>query len=376
MAEPMYRQIADDLRGKIDSGEIAHGAQLPTEIELMDEYSASRNTVRDAIKLLTTRGMVEPRPGQGTFVVQKINPFVTTLTGDPESGQGGGEGRIYVAEVEAGRRSPTVSDPRVEVQRANEAIADALRIKEGDQVVGRHYQRFIDGIPFSLQTSFYPMSLVLQGATRLIEATDIPEGTVVYLVRSARRQAGRLPRLDPGTAAGRSGGHVLPDPGRRPDPGLRDLPHRLRREWRPDPAHDHRLSGGSEPAADQRRRCPTTRERRHHEWRGVGGQGRGHPLRARLNAVTTLASAPAGSPSSPSIHPPLRSHPRYSTQGSANCGAMTETLRIRRATVDDMETIVAISSTMRAHGCPARAPTSGPDPGPTRQHATRGCFVT
>jgi GntR family transcriptional regulator len=181
MAEPMYRQIADDLRGKIDSGEIAHGAQLPTEIELMDAYSASRNTVRDAIKLLTTRGMVEPRPGQGTFVVEKINPFVTTLTGDPESGQGGGEGRIYIAEVEAGRRSPAVSDPRVEVQRANEAIADALRIKEGDQVVGRHYQRFIDGVPFSLQTSFYPMSLVLRGATRLIEATDIPEGTVVYL---------------------------------------------------------------------------------------------------------------------------------------------------------------------------------------------------
>jgi len=59
MAEPMYRQIADDLRGKIDSGEIPHGAQLPTEIELMDAYSASRNTVRDAIKLLTTRGMVE-----------------------------------------------------------------------------------------------------------------------------------------------------------------------------------------------------------------------------------------------------------------------------------------------------------------------------
>ena len=267
MAEPMYRQIADDLRGKIDSGEIAHGAQLPTEIELMDAYSASRNTVRDAIKLLTTRGMVEPRPGQGTFVVEKINPFVTTLTGDPESGQGGGEGRIYIAEVEAGRRSPAVSDPRVEVQRANEAIADALRIKEGDQVVGRHYQRFIDGVPFSLQTSFYPMSLVLRGATRLIEATDIPEGTVVYLSdKLGVKQAG-YPRLDPGTATGRPGGPVLPDPGRRPDPGVRDLPHRLRREWRPDPAHDHHLPGGSEPATDQRRRCPNPRERRRHEWR-------------------------------------------------------------------------------------------------------------
>jgi GntR family transcriptional regulator len=181
MAEPMYRQIADDLRGKIDSGEIARGAQLPTEIELMDAYSASRNTVRDAIKLLTTRGMVEPRAGQGTFVVEKINPFVTTLTEDPETGRGGGEHGVYTAEVEAEGRAPTVSDPRVEVQRASESIADALRIKEGDQVVSRHYQRFIDGIPFSLQTSFYPMSLVQQGATRLIEATDIPEGTVVYL---------------------------------------------------------------------------------------------------------------------------------------------------------------------------------------------------
>ena len=181
MAEPMYRQIADDLRGKIDSGEIAHGAQLPTEIELMDEYSASRNTVRDAIKLLTTRGMVEPRPGQGTFVVEKINPFVTTLTGDPVKSQGGGEEDIYIAEVKAGGRTPTASDPRVEVQRASESIADALRIKEEDQVVSRHQQRFIDGIPFSLQTSFYPMSLVQRGATRLIEATNIPEGTVAYL---------------------------------------------------------------------------------------------------------------------------------------------------------------------------------------------------
>ena len=56
--------------------------------------------------------------------------------------------------------------------------------------------------------------------------------------------------------------------------------------------------------------------------------------------MTSLASAPAGSASSPSIHPTLRSHPRYSAQGSAKCGAMTETLRIRRATVDDMEAII------------------------------------
>ena len=183
MAEPLYRQIADDLRRRILSGELPEGDQqpLPSEIELMDHYEASRNTVRDAIKLLVTRGLVETRPGQGTFVIERINPFVTTLTGDPETGRGGGEGDVYIAEVEAGGRTPATSDPRVEIQRASAATADALRIEEGDQVVSRHYQRFIDGTPFSLQTSFYPMSLVPRGAARLIEATDIPEGTVAYL---------------------------------------------------------------------------------------------------------------------------------------------------------------------------------------------------
>jgi GntR family transcriptional regulator len=193
MPEPMYRQIAEDLRRRIESGELPEGAQrpLPSEIELMDRYEASRNTVRDAIKLLATRGLIETRPGQGTFVIEKINPFVTTLTGDPETGRGGGEQDVYIAEVEAGGRTPAVSDPRVEVQRAGAVMGDALRIKEGDQVVSRHQQRFIDGTPFSLQTSFYPMSLVQRGATRLIEATDIPEGTVAYLARTLGiKQAG------------------------------------------------------------------------------------------------------------------------------------------------------------------------------------------
>jgi GntR family transcriptional regulator len=57
MAEPKYQQIAEDLRRRIESGELPVAGQqtLPTEIELMEQYDASRNTVRDAIKLLTAR---------------------------------------------------------------------------------------------------------------------------------------------------------------------------------------------------------------------------------------------------------------------------------------------------------------------------------
>jgi GntR family transcriptional regulator len=177
----MYRQIADDLRAKIESGELAQGSQLATEIELREQYEASRNTVRDAIKWLVTLGLVETRPGQGTFVVEKINPFVTTLTDDPETGRGGGEEGVYLAEVRAFQRTPENSEPRVEIQKAERQVARSLRIEEGAQVVSRHQQRFIDNTPWSLQTSFYPMTLVQRGAVDLIQATDIEGGTVAYL---------------------------------------------------------------------------------------------------------------------------------------------------------------------------------------------------
>jgi GntR family transcriptional regulator len=194
VADPMYKQIAEDLRRQIESGDLPRGSQLPTELELREKYDASRNTVRDAVKWLITRGLVETRPGQGTFVVNKIIPFVTTLTGDPQTGFGGGEDDIYDLydmEVKAERREPQASAPRVEIQQANGALANELQVEEKSAIVSRHQQRLIDETPWSLQTSFYPMSFVERGALRLIQATDIEQGTVAYLAETLQiQQAG------------------------------------------------------------------------------------------------------------------------------------------------------------------------------------------
>lgn len=181
MPEPMYRQIADDLRRKIESGRYGPGEQLPTELELRELYgNASRNTVRDAIKSLTTRGLVETRPGHGTFVVETIAPFITAL--DIAQGFGVEEGSaVYASQVKARRRSARVSDPRVEIHKAVGVIAGELQLPVGEQIVSRHQERFIDETPWSLQTTFYPMSFVPRGAVRLIQAEDMPGGAVAYL---------------------------------------------------------------------------------------------------------------------------------------------------------------------------------------------------
>jgi GntR family transcriptional regulator len=173
----MYRQIAESLREQIESGKLKPGQQLPTELELREEYNASRNTVRDAIKWLMNLDLVETRPGQGTFVVQKIAPFATTLSGDP----GSGDGVIYQSQVSKEGRTPSSTAPQVEIQNAMSAVAVELRLSEGTQVVSRHEKRYIDGTPWSMQTSFYPLGFALQGADRLLRADNIEEGAVHYL---------------------------------------------------------------------------------------------------------------------------------------------------------------------------------------------------
>jgi GntR family transcriptional regulator len=181
--EPKYRQIAGRLRESIESGEYPPGSQLPTEIELQDIYEASRNTIRGAIELLASRGLIETRAGSGTYVVEKFDMFMTTLSGDwqTESGLGGGEGTAAFREVRDRDRVPRVETPRIEIQRATGNVASRLRVEPGTQVISRHQQRYIDDQPWSLQTSFYPMDLLKQGADRLLDAEDIPEGTVKYL---------------------------------------------------------------------------------------------------------------------------------------------------------------------------------------------------
>jgi GntR family transcriptional regulator len=188
--QPKYRLIVDDLRRSIESGEIAPGRQLPTEPELMKRYGSSRNTIRDAIKRLTARWLVETRAGQGTFVTKRIRPFVTTLTGDPATA-GGGEGVNFTKEVEARGRRPAIADPEVKMEKATQKVADELRIALGAKVVRRNQSREIDGFPASLQTSYYPWTLVERGADKLTDPVDIAEGTVGYLSRKlGLKQAG------------------------------------------------------------------------------------------------------------------------------------------------------------------------------------------
>ena len=64
----LYRQIADQIRQLMASGEFALGSRLPAERDLALQLGVSRPSVREALIALEVEGMIEVRTGSGIYV--------------------------------------------------------------------------------------------------------------------------------------------------------------------------------------------------------------------------------------------------------------------------------------------------------------------
>jgi GntR family transcriptional repressor for pyruvate dehydrogenase complex len=64
----LYEDVVTQLQSLISSGRLEPGDQLPSERALADQLAVSRTSVREALRILEARGMLEARPGQGLFV--------------------------------------------------------------------------------------------------------------------------------------------------------------------------------------------------------------------------------------------------------------------------------------------------------------------
>ncbi len=72
MAKPTLAQTAaDQLIAYIKEAGLTPGSKLPTEAELSEKLSVGRNTVREALRILLSRNIVETRQGSGTYLSEK-----------------------------------------------------------------------------------------------------------------------------------------------------------------------------------------------------------------------------------------------------------------------------------------------------------------
>lgn len=71
----IYKQIADQIRRAVASGELAVGDGLPSVRVLASELVVNANTVAKAYSELTRDGVLESQPGRGLFVAKKRSMF-------------------------------------------------------------------------------------------------------------------------------------------------------------------------------------------------------------------------------------------------------------------------------------------------------------
>jgi GntR family transcriptional regulator, transcriptional repressor for pyruvate dehydrogenase complex len=85
--QPAYQQVADQLRDRILDGSVSAGDRLPTEVELSEIFGVSRSTVREALRVLASRGLIRTTRGTtgGTFVARvefgQVSDYLETSLG-------------------------------------------------------------------------------------------------------------------------------------------------------------------------------------------------------------------------------------------------------------------------------------------------------
>ncbi len=77
----LYEQIVQQIEHSILSGELKPGNQLPSERDLAQQFGVSRTAVREAVKALREKGLVEAYTGRGTFVTNGTSQAIRQSLG-------------------------------------------------------------------------------------------------------------------------------------------------------------------------------------------------------------------------------------------------------------------------------------------------------
>lgn len=139
---PLYYQLKEILKAKIEGGKLKPHERLPSETELVQLFQVSRMTVRQALVELENEGFIRRRQGQGTFVAEpKLRQGLLRLTS-------------FTEDMEARGLRPGARVLAVEVLSGEEELVRRLKAAPDEQFVRLERVRLADAEPMALEISF------------------------------------------------------------------------------------------------------------------------------------------------------------------------------------------------------------------------------
>ncbi len=143
-AVPLYIQIAEDIKAKIERKELAENSRIPTELELSEAYGVSRITIRKALEILVEDEILVRRQRIGTFVSdKKVSRSLNRFMGFTQS-----------CEMSGGR--PGTKFLSAELVRAKPSDIKVLRLPEDDKVIRIRRLRYCNDVPVILEENHFP----------------------------------------------------------------------------------------------------------------------------------------------------------------------------------------------------------------------------
>jgi GntR family transcriptional regulator len=175
VAEPvsLSRQIAADLRAAIARGDLAPGAVLPSERQIIMRYKTTKATAGKAVGILVSEGLVTTELGRGTFVRRQPPLRRVSAARRHAAHRNSGKPVFDVGAIDQGR-APSREVLFVGQGPMPPKAARWLQASTGDAVAVRRRLQLLDGEPVILSTSYYP--LWMASGTRLESPQALPEG--------------------------------------------------------------------------------------------------------------------------------------------------------------------------------------------------------
>lgn len=155
--------IAQSLRQKIISGEIASDTKLSAERDIAAEYNASRETVRRSLEILEREGLVTRYPGRGAYVsgvrerilVDKGREITNTVDASELRLSGS-----FIKDMERLGKKPHVQFlEQPSLVASTTEIAEQLQVEQGTLVFKRYRLQLADNLPYRIIESYYPSDL-------------------------------------------------------------------------------------------------------------------------------------------------------------------------------------------------------------------------
>lgn len=204
-----YKEIADELRARIERGDYQPGQKIPSESEVMAEFDAGRETVTKALRLLKDLGLTVSSQGKPASV-REFKPIRRSANERLSREVWGAGTSMWSVDVRDAK--PQVVNPRVERIEAAARIAEALGIRRGTPVILRRRHYALNGKPVLMADSYIPADLAdgtpiaevdTGGGGIYARLDDIGHGPVRFKeevrARMPLRTEASLLRLDPGT---------------------------------------------------------------------------------------------------------------------------------------------------------------------------------